>query len=251
MTCRALLTSVLLSLPLVAGVARAEDADEAPEEVVAQDEADAEEEEEAEEEDGSGIHWSATLQAALHKIASREAHDDVTGFFDQYEYIPNKGSDLPIELGVSDAAFDWFGAGETPLLQFRLESPTSNLGLGITDIDHSFLNQRADLLGGHRGVSFDLDYRRMRTESLRIFPNNAGSGLTFTDQAGSNDRFFEERTGFDGALRFRPGQAFTGLPESVTWLSPELEMRGGYQARDGQRQLRFLLAPGNDWLSRD
>lgn len=195
------------------------------------------------------IRWSASLEAALHNIASHEADDDVTGFFDQYQFIPNKSSALPVELGLSEAAFDLLGAGETPELQFRLDSPTSNLGISGSEADHPFLNQRALLSGRLPGFSADVHYRRLRTEDLRRYPDPSGSGIPFTDLTGPGDRFFQERTGFDATLRFRPQDSFEGLPGFLDRLGGEVDVRGGYQGRDGQRQRRFLLSA--DWISLD
>jgi hypothetical protein len=195
------------------------------------------------------VRWSASLEAAYHEIASHEADDDVTGFFDQYQFTPNKDDDLTVELGVTEAMFDLLGAEETPKLRFRLSSPTSNLGLGQPGLEDPFLNQRAAIFGAHRGLFLDLHYRRLRTEDLRRFPDPSGTPATITDLSAPDDRFFQQRTGFDGTLRFRPQDAFEALPSAFSSLDGELELRGGYEARDGQRQRRFLLAPG--WVSLD
>lgn len=194
------------------------------------------------------VHWSATLQAALHQISEHEADDGVTGFFDRYEYIPNKSSDLPFEIGVSDAALDVLGENETPRLQFRLESPTSNLGLSGEDIDRPFLNQRADLFGRQDGIDLDVAYRRLRTERLRIFPNPGGSGHTVFDRTGPNDRFYKERTGFEAELRARPQEILADPPRLLDWLAPQVSLRGGAQFRDGNRQIRFAVPTTNQWV---
>jgi hypothetical protein len=193
------------------------------------------------------VEWSAALEAALHGIASQEADDGVTGFFDQYRFTPNKGTTPPIEIGLSEASLDLLGVGDEPLLRFRLASPTSNLG--ITGSDHAFLNQRALLLGARRGLFLDLRYRRLRTEDLRRFPDPSGSGSVITDLTSPDDRFYRERTGFDTTLRLRPADRFGGLPDWVSDLGGEVELRGGYEGRNGERQRRFLLPPL--WLSND
>ncbi|MBW2232462.1 MAG: MtrB/PioB family outer membrane beta-barrel protein [Deltaproteobacteria bacterium] len=194
--------------------------------------------------------WSATLMGQFKVISDEEAHDHVTGFFDQYEFTPNKSSSVPFELAVRDASYDLFGSGETPRLQFRLQSPTSNLGVSGSQIDSPFLNQRADLLGRFDGIHFDLDYRRMRTEELRLFPVSIpGFGPQFTDRTSPGDRFFHERTGFTGELRLRPADL---IDREVGWLkrlAPEVALRGGYQGRNGQSQYRFMVEPQNAWLA--
>lgn len=78
--------------------------------------------------------WSATVIGEFKKISDAEAHDDVGAFFDQYEFTPNKGSSVPIELGIRDFSYDRFvGPGETPpsTVSFResdLESRCIGLG---------------------------------------------------------------------------------------------------------------------------
>lgn len=195
------------------------------------------------------VRWSATLMADIHVIMGTDANGNSGGFFDQYEFVPNKGTDVPAELGLRDAELDVFGDADTPRLQFRLESPTSNLGVSEPDIRRPFLNQRADLFGRLDGLALDIDYRRMRTEELRVFPGNANSPLTFSDTTMQNDRFFHERTGFGGEIRTRPHEALGDPSEALSWLAPELALRGGYQDRQGRSQTRFLIPPTNIWRS--
>jgi opacity protein-like surface antigen len=244
----------LLALPAFAEDEPAPDASAREAEAAAEPEdADAAEEDEvdeeaSEEDDALQLRWSLTPTGVYHWIDSDEDDDDVTGFFDQYEFVPNKSSAFPFELGVRDAAVDLLGENETPLLQFRLESPTSNLGISGSQIDDPFFNQRALLLGRLPGFDLDLRYRRLRTEETRLFPNTAGAGLLFDDRSDANDRFARERTGFDSELRARPGELY----EPLSWLddavAPELSLRGGYEVREGHRQLRFLIEPSNEWI---
>ena len=156
---------------------------------------------------------------------------------------------MPFELGIRDASYDLFGSGETPRLQFRLQSPTSNLGVSGSQIDKPFLNQRADLLGRFEGIAFDLDYRRMRTEELRLFPLSIPNmGPQFTDLTTPGDRYYHERTGFGGELRLRPVDLLDREVGWLDWMTPELALRGGYQSRNGMSQNRFLIEPQNVWL---
>jgi hypothetical protein len=179
------------------------------------------------------VHWSATLEGMYQDIESNEADDDVSGFFDQWEYTPNKSDDVPFQLGIPEAWVDVFAEGDTPRLQFRLASPTSNLGVTGSDIDRPFLNQRVDLFGRKDGFSLDLDYRRFRNDELRFYPVGG------TDLTSADDRFYTERTGFDGSLRVRFRDVFEDS-EAMGSLAPELTLRGGYQAREGRRQQGFL-----------
>ncbi|HKA15515.1 MAG TPA: hypothetical protein VKH41_10900 [Myxococcota bacterium] len=193
------------------------------------------------------LEWSLTPIATWNWVNSDdEGHDHVTGFFDQYEFVPNKGSAFPFEIGVRDASLDLLAPGDTPRLRFRLESPSSNLGVSGSEIADPFFNQRALLLGRVPGVDVDVSYRRMRTEDLRVFPNTV-DGLLFDDRSGPHRRFNWDRTGVGGEVRTRVDE----LLESADLRkmgSPELSLRGGYEARQGDRQLRFLIDPTNQWI---
>jgi hypothetical protein len=199
-------------------------------------------------EDDLELRWSTTLFGQYTHLQSEEASDDVTGFFDQWRFVPNKSSDAPIELGIFDASLDLFAPGETPLIQFRLESPTSNLGVSGSQIDQPFLNQRADLLGRYKGLALDFRYRRIRTQDLRRYTNNAGTGLLFDDLTNPDDVYNTDRTGFYGDLRARLDDLLSGKSDLIGKLAPELSLRGGYDSRPGKRQDLFLLAPSNRWL---
>jgi hypothetical protein len=195
------------------------------------------------------IRWSATTIADFSVIDTEDGPSDIGGFFDQYDFTPNKNDTVPVEIGVSDASFDWIGTDETPYLQLRYFSPTSNLGVSGSEIDDPFFNQRLDAYGRLRGMSLDLHYRRIRTEELRVFPNTAGAPLVFDDRTDPSDRFSRERTGFETELRIRPVEMLEVDDESfVSRLAPELSIRGGYDDRDGRNQLVFLRSPTNDWL---
>lgn len=194
------------------------------------------------------IRWSLTPFVQYTWIDPDEDNDDVTGFFDQYDFTPNKSSSFPFEIGLRDASLDLLGAGETPLLQFRLESPTSNLGVSGNQIDDPFFNQRALLLGRYGGFALDVNYQRIRTQALRAFPNTFNAGLLFDDRSAADDRFERDRTGFDGELRMRPNEVLGASGWVGESAGLELALRGGYEARDGRRQPRFIVGPANDWV---
>lgn len=200
----------------------------------------------AEEEDALALRWSVTPSVEYRWIEPDD--DDVGGFFDQYEFVPNRDSGFPVEIGVSDAALDLLGESETPWLQLRLESPTSNLGVSGSEIDEPFFNQRLLLLGRMPGLDLDLFYRRLRTEEVRLFPNTAGAGLPFEDRSRPDQRFQRDRTGFATELRARPHELLASAERLGDWAAPELSLRGGYQVREGDLQRRFLVEPSNRWL---
>jgi hypothetical protein len=192
------------------------------------------------------LRWSATLLGRLTAVDSEDDSDDLGGFFDRYDYTADKGGALPVEIGLGDASLDLIEDGEA-LLQMRFRSPTSNLG--FTDSRDWFLNQRGTVLGRLDGLQLDFNYHRFRTEKLRIFPNTGGSALPFTDLTREDDRFDRTRTGFVSELRWRPASHFGPQLGRLAGWAPELAFRGGFESREGTRQLRTSLDPGNDWTS--
>ncbi len=224
------------------------------------------------------IKWSATVEAVATDNEPPDNQDDVTGFFDQFYYTPNKDDFFPLQLGISEASFDAFAAEETPLFQFRLNSPTSNLGVSGSDIDQPFLNQRANIFARPEHFQIDLDYRRMRTDDLRLFPGasglpqlpTAGPGAVcpdcqiasfFNDDTSPTDRFYSTRSLIQGQIRFRPDEYSEG--DGQKWgsdLVSEMVLRGGYESWTGNTQFRFMLggsdrvktpapdAASNDWV---
>lgn len=204
--------------------------------------------------DPTRIEWSATPMIQGKLIDPEDASDGIGDFFDQYEFTPNKSASFPIELGVRDASLDVFDGSDRPVFQLRLESPTSNLGVSGSEIDQPFFNQRIQTwtrgieLGDRAVWSLDLDYARMRTEALRIFPDTGGAGLVFDDTTSEDDRFFRDRTGFDGEIVRRSEPGLGGRPADSPGFVSEIALRGEYQGRNGLGQLRAHRDPTNDWL---
>jgi hypothetical protein len=197
--------------------------------------------------------WSATILGQINGVDSDQDDDSVSGFFDQYRYTPNKDPGFGIEIGLRDLNFDWVEDRETRL-QIRFDSRSSNLGITGSDVDEPFWNQRGLLLGRTDAFRLDAEYRRMRTEKLRVFPEtDAGGGaLPFTDLTRRSDRFFRDRTAFGGEIRWRPDVSFGqegGQAESRSRFLPEMSLRAGTERREAKRQIRTLLNPGNDWLA--
>ena len=176
------------------------------------------------------VRWSLSPMFQYHAIESPEDDDGVTGFFDQYEFVPNKSSGFPVQIGIRDAALDLFREGQTPVLQLRLDSPTSNLGISGAEVDHPFLNQRGLMLGRYRPLDFDLRYWRTRTEELRLFPNTAEGALVFDDRTQPDDRFYRERTGFRSEIRSDLGDLLGDRAAAFgEFGAPQLWLRGGYE----------------------
>jgi hypothetical protein len=211
------------------------------------------EEEEYEPYEGYRLEWSSTFELRLRDFDSPADNDNVTGFFDLHEFTRNKDAQPTVDLGLSEFEFDLFGEEETPLIQFRLRSPTSNLNVsgGTPQIDEFFLNQRAELYGRFRGLALDLDYRRMRNEEMRVYPNATDQtgelmlqnaiATRFTDDTSSDDRFYVRRGRIGGELRARLGELFTGERGPLGGFLSEIAVRGSWEEREGQRQTRYLL----------
>lgn len=189
--------------------------------------------------------WSATVIGDFKFITDRHADNDVGSFFDQYEFTPNKSASVPFELGLRDFSYDRFGPGDTPKLQVRFDSSTSNLGLTGQEIDEPFFKQRAGWFERGDHIALDLEYWRFRSEALRRFPNT--NGRQFDDATGDDDRFARERTGVFGELRIHPRTRESEGGHGLEWLSPEVFLRGGYESRDGTRQRRLIQEASNRW----
>ena len=193
------------------------------------------------------VDWSVTTIGAYTWTESPQDDDDVGGFFDQYEFTPNKSSDFTFEIGIRDLSLDVLrGDTETAVFQARFRSPGSNLGVSGSQIDDPFFNQRLDASARLDGFALDLRYWRMRSEELRRFPNTEGGGLLFDDRTRRRDRFYRERTGFFAEARLDPEVGRRARAQGL--LRPELRFRGGYEERDGRRQLRFHRSPSGQWL---
>ena len=211
------------------------------------------EEEEYEPYEGYRLEWSSTFELRLRDFESPADDDDVTGFFDLYEFTRNKDEQPTVDFGLSDFDLDLFGEEETPLIQFRLRSPTSNLNVsgGTFQIDKFFLNQRAELFARFRGLALDVDYRRMRNEEMRVYPNPTDQtgermlqqaiATRYNDDTRADDRFYVRRGRIGGELRARPGEVITGERGALGGFLSELAVRGGWEERKGQRQTRYLL----------
>ncbi len=203
---------------------------------------------EAEDPEGLRSVWSLTAIGQYTNTASPEDDNDVGGWFDQYEFTPNKGSGFPFQLGIREASFDLF-RGETAIFRSRLRSPTSNLGISGSQADDPFFNQRLDTQTRLKQIELDVSYRRIRTEQLRIFPNTESPyALLFDDLSDSDDRFYRDRTGFAAEARIRPYETFDLQGVSGSAMRPQLALRGGYEKREGNRQLRIHRPPSNNWL---
>ncbi|MFQ5697014.1 MAG: hypothetical protein ACE5IL_01865 [Myxococcota bacterium] len=196
----------------------------------------------------SSLRWSATSEMRFTDIRAPSDEDFRTGFLDKYQFSADKNNQFPFEIALSRAALDWFGAAETPRIQFRFRSPSSDLSVSGDgpSTGEFFLSQRGDLFARFPGLAADLVYRRSRIDELRLFTNPTGLGSApftlFNDGTSGRRRFFVRREQVGGAIHLRPCDLLCDQPKG--WLS-ELNLRGSWEDRSGRRQLRFMLGGGD------
>jgi hypothetical protein len=193
---------------------------------------------EDDEDGGLEARAEATLGTRLYIIDSPYDNDFLGGYWDQYRHTRKKNNDPPffIDLFHSDVGL----ARDDDTYLVRLESWSPN-----------YSNDRVEVDADYKGLGFDLDYRRYRSEELRFFPKGTfqdqvapfpAFGTQYTPDAteqelrNQNERFWLRRTGVDGELRFRP----EGFGFEVPVLT-QASLRGGFEQRKGWRQDSFLL----------
>jgi hypothetical protein len=198
------------------------------------------------------VEWLGSVELQGRGFESPSDNDNRTGYFDQYEFWDNKDDGFSFDLGLSELQLDVLGTDDTPLLQFRYDSPNFS----------DFKNQRSELLIRPRGIRIDFDYHRIRTDELRKFPVPSGIpspdsvcpgppppgfacdiGSRFTDDSKANDRFHYQRTGVAGEMRIHlPEYApDSGLAKTLS----EIALRGRVETRDGDQQLNYMFG-GSD-----
>jgi len=164
--------------------------------------------------------------------------DGLTGFFDQYG-----------ALRYSDGVAWSFSPLELDL-GLRRQDGTRLLDSGVWSVGP--WSQRGQLHVDWRGLDFDLDGFRFRSEDLRLFPSGTdqdgalglfpvfGSRYTpdvpSSNPLGRGSTFFVRRNHLDSGLAWRP-EGF-GVPPSVLRA---VEVTGHWGARSGFNQDRFLL----------
>jgi len=184
------------------------------------------------------VRGEATAGARLYFLENPFDDDDLTGYFDQYRYIETKNDDPAWFADVFHLDLGWYRDDGTSLLRFERTSPN-------WDNEHDLL--QADW----RGLDFDFDYRRYRSSSLRVYPDDTTGPYPTADDAlavrfnpdtspdnplGLDKTLWKQRTGFESELALRPdgfGIESKGFDE--------LHVDTRYQERNGKRQDRYLL----------
>jgi hypothetical protein len=179
-----------------------------------------------------------TLGVRLYDIEDQD-NDFVAGFWDQYRHTRGKDDEPP-----------WFF--DALHLDFGLARPDDTYLLRIERWSPNATNERLELDANHRGLHLDFDYRRYRSEELRVFPRGTYQDQTpplfdtyatqFNPDASlgqivdSNRRFWLRRTSVGGELRLRPDDFGLGIP-----VISQATLRSGFEERKGYRHDRFLL----------
>ncbi len=169
-----------------------------------------------------------TVGIQLYRPEGPFERDDTASFFDKYRYLKNKGTDLPFFVDLTHLDLGLVRDDGTYAVRLQRWSP-------------GWSNDRAELEGGWPGVSLLADYRRYRSDELRLFSSPTGVGSAFAsvfnDDTSADDRFFVRRTSAGLAVRVRPA----GFDHPSDLLK-ELEFSSRYEHRSGQRQDRYVLS---------
>ena len=192
------------------------------------------------------LEWrgEGTLGARFYDLES-PFDDDVTGWFDQYRYVSDKDSPLPYFVDLFHLDVGLARDDDTYLLRLERFSPWD-------------WNDRAELGVDWRGLDFELDYWRYRSEELRLFPTGTGATLPtppappgtlfpvfgtlynpdtpFAAIFENDHRLDRKRTGVAGDLSLRLDGFDLENP-----FATELDLFSRFEQRQGHEQDGFLL----------
>ncbi len=195
---------------------------------------------------------SGTLGADLYLIENPFDNDNVTGFFEQYRYIRDKGAELPFFADFTH-------------LNLGLVRPDTTYLIRAERWSRNAINENTLLDINWKGLVVNAEIRRYRSDALRFFPMGteddwAGTalGLGFgthynPDVPGLISDFPTQTTNVDaifandyriGVERFDVGGEIALRPEGFGYKNgvlKEARLRAGYGSRTGYRQDSFLL----------
>ncbi len=181
--------------------------------------------------------WRGTTTPGLtlHDPSKNFGDEDMTAWFDQWEWLAHKDSEIPWFLDLLHTDLGYVREDDTWLAHIERWSPYAYGEHTLLDIDW-------------RGLRVEGQAHRFRTADLLVTPVGTGdTGVSVLPRLGShwnndsqpNDLFFVRRYGGGGEIQLRP-DAF-GL--SLAPLS-EFTFYGSQESRTGQHQDRYLLDPG-------
>lgn len=177
---------------------------------------------------------SATPGLTLHDPSRNFGDPDLTGWFEQWEYLANKDADTPWYLDLLHSDLGYVRDDDTYLVHVERWAPYPYGDLTLLDVDW-------------RGLRVDGQAHRFRTADLLVTPVGTGDtgvsvlprlGSRWNDDSQPGDLFFVRRYGGGGEIALRP-EAF-GFP-----LAPlsQISFYGSQESRTGQHQDRYLLEP--------
>ena len=177
---------------------------------------------------------SATPGLTLHDPSRNFGDPDLTGWFEQWEYLANKDADTPWYLDLLHSDLGYVRDDDTYLVHVERWAPYPYGDLTLLDVDW-------------RGLRIDGQAHRFRTADLLVTPVGTGDtgaivaprlGSRWNDDSQPDDLFFVRRYGGGGELALRPEDF--GLP-----LAPlsQISFYGSQESRTGQHQDRYLLDP--------
>ena len=192
---------------------------------------------------------SGTLGVDFYVLESPFDNDNVTGFFDKYRYIRDKGAQLPFFADLTH-------------LNLGLVRPDTTYLIRAERWSRNAINENTLLNINWKGIAVNSEIRRYRSDALRFFPmgteddwpgvpQGLGFGTTYNPGVpglisnfttdvdaifASDYRIGVERFDVDTEIALRP-EGF-GYDNRVL---KEARLRAGYGSRTGQRQDSFLL----------
>lgn len=166
------------------------------------------------------------MEVRLHHLLDDFDDDQLSSYFDQYHGFWVKDPNPPYFLDLSHLDLGLARDDDTYAIRLERRSP-------------HWLNERAELEFNRGGVDLELDYRRYRSDELRMYPVGTGGPIpTFGtvynpdtqpgNPQGRDRRLYSRRTGVGGELRLRSD-------------SSELHLHSGFEHRRGHVQDSFLL----------
>ena len=177
---------------------------------------------------------TATPGLTLHDPSKNFGDEDLTSWFDQWQWLTNKESEIPWYLDLLHSDLGYVRDDDTYLVRLERWAPYAYGDLTLLDVDW-------------HGLRIEGQAHRFRTADLLVTPVGTGDtgaivaprlGSRWNDDSQPDDLFFVRRHGGGGKIELRP-EAF-GLPGAP--LS-QISFYGSQESRTGQHQDRYLLDP--------
>jgi hypothetical protein len=180
--------------------------------------------------------WRGTTTPGLtlHDPSRHFRDDDLTSWFDQWEFLAHEDASVPWFLDLLHTDLGHVRDDDTHLFRIERWSPYAYGEHTLLDVDW-------------RGLRIEGQAHRFRTADLLVTPVGTGDtgvsvlprlGSHWNDDSQPDDLFFLRRYGGGGEIRLRPD----AFGPSLAPLS-QVSFYGSQQSRTGQHQDRYLLEP--------